>query len=114
MGILQHHDAVSGTETQHVTDDYALRLSQGIDAALVVINNAYAQLLPKENSSLPMSSHWLCPLLNISECLPIEKQDHVGKFQSLFIRVIFCLVYHDSMESNGSTSDSFYSCTSDP
>ena len=77
MGILQHHDAVSGTETQHVTDDYALRLAQGIDAILAVINNAYAQLLPKENQSLPFLSHVLCQLLNISECLPIEKQDRV-------------------------------------
>jgi hypothetical protein len=37
MGIAQHHDAVSGTEKQHVADDYALRLSQGIDSAIVTI-----------------------------------------------------------------------------
>ena len=35
MGIVQHHDAVSGTERQQVTDDYALRLSDGITAATV-------------------------------------------------------------------------------
>lgn len=35
MGVVQHHDAVSGTEKQHVASDYALRLSVGIDAALV-------------------------------------------------------------------------------
>jgi len=35
MGVAQHHDAVSGTEKQHVADDYAQRLSQGIDSALV-------------------------------------------------------------------------------
>ncbi len=35
MGIIQHHDAVSGTEKQHVADDYAQRLSEGIDAAVV-------------------------------------------------------------------------------
>ncbi len=39
MGIVQHHDAVSGTEKQYVTDDYLLRLSQGIDAALVSDQN---------------------------------------------------------------------------
>ena len=27
MGIAQHHDAVSGTEKQHVADDYAQRLA---------------------------------------------------------------------------------------
>lgn len=37
MGIAQHHDAVSGTEKQHVACDYALRLSVGIDAAFVCI-----------------------------------------------------------------------------
>jgi lysosomal alpha-mannosidase len=35
MGIAQHHDAISGTEKQHVADDYAQRLSEGIDIATV-------------------------------------------------------------------------------
>jgi lysosomal alpha-mannosidase len=35
MGLIQHHDAISGTERQHVADDYVQRLSQGIDAAIV-------------------------------------------------------------------------------
>jgi hypothetical protein len=35
MSIAQHHDAISGTERQDVADDYAQRLSQGIDAAVV-------------------------------------------------------------------------------
>lgn len=30
MGIAQHHDAVSGTEKQHVADDYSLLLHQGV------------------------------------------------------------------------------------
>lgn len=37
MGIVQHHDAVSGTERQSVTDDYGLRLSDGIAAATVSV-----------------------------------------------------------------------------
>ena len=39
MGIIQHHDAISGTEWQHVADDYVQRLSQGIDGALVSNQN---------------------------------------------------------------------------
>lgn len=35
MGLAQHHDAVSGTEKQHVANDYAQRLSDGIDQAMV-------------------------------------------------------------------------------
>jgi len=43
MGIVQHHDAVSGTERQDVADDYALRLSDGIAAAEVsqIVNVFY-------------------------------------------------------------------------
>ncbi|UJR06766.1 hypothetical protein I4U23_011053 [Adineta vaga] len=75
MGIAQHHDAISGTEKQHVADDYAQRLSEGIDIAADVINNAYAKLLPKE-SKLPMTApQFLCQYLNISECLPIERRN---------------------------------------
>ena len=29
MGVAQHHDAVSGTEKQHVAFDYAKRLAIG-------------------------------------------------------------------------------------
>lgn len=29
LGIAQHHDAVSGTEQQHVANDYATRLAIG-------------------------------------------------------------------------------------
>ncbi|CAM4947282.1 unnamed protein product [Rotaria socialis] len=75
MGVAQHHDAVSGTEKQHVADDYALRLSDGIDSALYVINQAYKKLLPKENRSPVVPNQFLCQLSNISECLPIEGQD---------------------------------------
>ncbi len=35
MGLIQHHDAISGTERQHVADDYVQRVSQGVDAAIV-------------------------------------------------------------------------------
>ena len=37
MGLAQHHDAVSGTEKQHVANDYAQRLSYGIDRAMVCL-----------------------------------------------------------------------------
>jgi hypothetical protein len=30
MGIVQHHDAISGTERQDVANDYAQRLADGI------------------------------------------------------------------------------------
>ncbi|KAK5583774.1 hypothetical protein RB653_005374 [Dictyostelium firmibasis] len=70
MGIAQHHDAVSGTEQQHVADDYAERLSIGNSASLATINTVVGTLLTsgtsKSSSSIP--SITFCPLLNQSIC----------------------------------------------
>ncbi|KZV21769.1 alpha-mannosidase [Dorcoceras hygrometricum] len=52
LALAQHHDAVSGTEKQHVANDYAKRLSIGY----------------KE-----------CPLLNISYCPPTEVDFSLGR-----------------------------------
>lgn len=40
MGIMQHHDAVSGTEKQHVANDYARMLDEGV-AECQNIQSAY-------------------------------------------------------------------------
>lgn len=40
MGVMQHHDAITGTEKQHVADDYARIISEALDAASVVANDA--------------------------------------------------------------------------
>ena len=39
MAVTQHHDAVAGTAKQHVTDDYALRLSIGIKSCERIISD---------------------------------------------------------------------------
>ncbi|UJR22329.1 hypothetical protein I4U23_025391 [Adineta vaga] len=75
MGIAQHHDAVSGTEKQHVANDYAQRLADGIDEAVDVINTAYTKFFSKDEKVPPKAPQFLCQLTNISECLPIEEQN---------------------------------------
>lgn len=40
MGIMQHHDAVTGTEQEHVAHDYARILSEGIDECEIITNEA--------------------------------------------------------------------------
>ena len=58
VGVIQHHDAVTGTEKQHVADDYHRR----IHLALVEAYTAF---------SLDPSSN-LCLLSNISQCSASE------------------------------------------
>ena len=68
LGVVQHHDAISGTEKQMVADDYAKRLSIGIEKSKLIVEMAY-------NST---SQLHFCQLLNISECLAIEGVDFIG------------------------------------
>ena len=70
MGIAQHHDAVSGTEKEHVARDYALQLNKGRLSCLPVIENSLNRLLV---SSEPFKIQH-CPLLNVSVC-PITETE---------------------------------------
>ena len=40
MGIMQHHDAITGTEKQHVANDYARILTAAIDECQLVAESA--------------------------------------------------------------------------
>ena len=73
MGVLQHHDAVSGTAKQHVTFDYAQRLSEGIAECSRVIANAYDQFVGNQSSNPPKAQ--FCHLLNITQCNVTENYD---------------------------------------
>ena len=44
MGVLQHHDAITGTEKQAVADDYSENLSK----AMAKSNDAYGHLLNQQ------------------------------------------------------------------
>jgi hypothetical protein len=45
MGVVQHHDAVSGTEKQEIAFDYAQRLSDGINIVEVRVHFSTAMIL---------------------------------------------------------------------
>jgi lysosomal alpha-mannosidase len=70
LGIAQHHDAVSGTERQHVANDYSKRLSKGIDLAIYAAKSSLFKLKLADNDV-----HY-CSLLNISQCNVIENVDN--------------------------------------
>ncbi|ODN03792.1 Lysosomal alpha-mannosidase, partial [Orchesella cincta] len=80
VAIVQHHDAITGTARQHVTDDYSLRLGKGMESCEDVINKAFRKLQPavslvSSNVSVPnlTSPYRFCHLLNISSCAPTEE-----------------------------------------
>jgi lysosomal alpha-mannosidase len=72
MGEAQHHDAVSGTEKQHVADDYAKRLWSGTAKCVNVVENSLNAIIKINFNATNKSPIIYCPLLNSTECLPIE------------------------------------------
>nr|POF01591.1 putative alpha-mannosidase [Quercus suber] len=81
LAIVQHHDAVSGTEMQHVADDYAKRLSIGYKEAEDVAAASLACIanLTSKTGWRPQTKFQQCPLLNISYCPPSEVDLSNGK-----------------------------------
>ncbi|KAK9003932.1 hypothetical protein V6N11_001751 [Hibiscus sabdariffa] len=82
LAIAQHHDAVSGTQRQHVAADYALRLSIGYKEAEKVVASSLAFLAESRSSTgqgNSVTSFQQCPLLNISFCPPSEAALSSGK-----------------------------------
>ncbi|KAI5341484.1 hypothetical protein L3X38_020758 [Prunus dulcis] len=82
LAIAQHHDAVSGTERQHVAADYAMRLSIGYLQAEKLVASSLAYLSESESSSgqgHTVTNFQQCPFLNISYCPPSEAVLSDGK-----------------------------------
>lgn len=67
MGIMQHHDAITGTEKQHVANDYARRLSVAFRACGYNIKGALNSL-SRKNQQTEELEFKSCALLNISSC----------------------------------------------
>ncbi|XP_040580756.2 LOW QUALITY PROTEIN: lysosomal alpha-mannosidase [Lepeophtheirus salmonis] len=63
VAVGQHHDAITGTARQHVTNDYLHRLSIGVDKCYEVIKSAVTKLNYSKDQEITF-----CPLLNITEC----------------------------------------------
>ncbi|KAI3500943.1 hypothetical protein L1887_36772 [Cichorium endivia] len=82
MAIAQHHDAVSGTQRQHVAADYAMRISIGYADAEKVVAESLAFLTSSRSSDSyekSVGTFQQCPLLNISYCPPSEAVYANGK-----------------------------------
>ncbi|XP_078160110.1 putative alpha-mannosidase At5g13980 [Carex rostrata] len=88
LAIAQHHDAVSGTEKQHVANDYAKRLYIGYTEAEKLVKSSLACLTEsssKTGCSNPTTKFEQCPLLNISYCPPSEVDLSNGKYLAVVV-----------------------------
>uniref|UniRef100_A0A7S4KWV4 alpha-mannosidase n=1 Tax=Paramoeba aestuarina TaxID=180227 RepID=A0A7S4KWV4_9EUKA len=70
VAVAQHHDAVAGTEKQHVASDYAVRLAKGLSQAEVLMSDALSSLLGDTSLSFTQ-----CQYLNVSVCEGSSSQD---------------------------------------
>ncbi|GAB2278356.1 hypothetical protein Dimus_013039 [Dionaea muscipula] len=77
LAIAQHHDAVSGTERQHVAADYAKRLYIGYKESEKVVASSLAFLTSEQGNR--ETDFQQCPLLNISYCPQSETIPTDGK-----------------------------------
>ncbi|XP_003426403.2 lysosomal alpha-mannosidase isoform X2 [Nasonia vitripennis] len=69
MGVMQHHDAVTGTEKQHVAEDYARLLHHSMRNGEHLASKALNKWALKQYVPKPPEFH-SCLLLNISSCAP--------------------------------------------
>ncbi|XP_050536747.1 lysosomal alpha-mannosidase-like [Daktulosphaira vitifoliae] len=69
MGVMQHHDAITGTAKQHVANDYARILSE----AITECEDVSSMLLQRYDSS--STKYETCNLLNISACTISEQSE---------------------------------------
>ncbi|XP_078577239.1 lysosomal alpha-mannosidase-like isoform X1 [Branchiostoma floridae x Branchiostoma japonicum] len=77
MGVAQHHDAVSGTEKQHVANDYAMRLHAGAVECQVITSMTLQQRMVKAGALPPVAE--FCNYLNISVC-PLTEDEFTKSF----------------------------------
>ncbi|EEF51696.1 probable alpha-mannosidase At5g13980 [Ricinus communis] len=82
LAVAQHHDAVTGTEKQHVADDYAKRLSIGYKEAEKVVGESLSCIAESKletDCTNTTNKFQQCPLLNISYCPASEVDLSNGK-----------------------------------
>ncbi|XP_067877358.1 lysosomal alpha-mannosidase [Heterodontus francisci] len=104
MGVAQHHDAVSGTEKQHVADDYAKKLAKGWDRCEVLVSNALSSLSGMKQNFI------FCNKLNISVCPQVEElkkftvnlYNPLARAVSMYVRVPVNGTSYDVSDPKGS------------
>ncbi|XP_055596638.1 lysosomal alpha-mannosidase-like isoform X1 [Uranotaenia lowii] len=85
MGVMQHHDAVTGTEKQHVANDYSRMLHRAIEACASNTKVILNKMVDPAQKKASFKKHGFkqdftfafesCHALNISKCELTESKD---------------------------------------
>ncbi|XP_054166681.1 lysosomal alpha-mannosidase-like [Oppia nitens] len=75
VGIGLHHDAISGTSKQFVSDDYVRMLSRGLAYSDELIAGAYQKLFGTH-----LKPHF-CHQLNVSDCKILAKSENSSRIE---------------------------------
>lgn len=67
-GVVQHHDAVSGTAKQHVANDYSKRLQAGMDKAAAYVVKKLKRVLVGNSTNSVLDNLSYCQLMNETIC----------------------------------------------
>mmetsp|Transcript_29052 Transcript_29052/g.54827 ORF Transcript_29052/g.54827 Transcript_29052/m.54827 type:complete len:1069 (-) Transcript_29052:93-3299(-) len=88
VGVVQHHDGVSGTAKQHVAFDYAKRIDVGFKAAASYVSDVLKRVMASNGNVAPLEFS-VCQDLNVSTCDVSQSVDFsqdelvVGVYNSL-------------------------------
>ncbi|XP_045508968.1 lysosomal alpha-mannosidase-like isoform X1 [Colias croceus] len=74
MGVMQHHDAVTGTEKQHVAHDYERLLDSAIDDATIIAGQAFNKISQRSDTKPPIYTYERCRF-NESSCSVSENSE---------------------------------------
>lgn len=101
MGVMQHHDAVTGTEKQHVANDYIHNMYnalQGCNENVKLILNEFSKPttdeFDQEGADKPITPTFefeSCHLLNISQC-------HISENSKKFMVTVYNPLAHSTFQ----------------
>ena len=79
LGVAQHHDAISGTAKQHVANDYAKRVTAGVNRASSYMAEKIKEILLEEGAAdTYLHDFGRCQLLNETICEISENASRLG------------------------------------
>ena len=87
MGVVQHHDGVSGTSKQHVAYDYAKRIAGGMKKANAFVTNALRKLLLNSADGMLENLTYCNMLINETICTVSQEASREGSKEDIYVIV---------------------------